>query len=105
MLNGSFTVPVNVASAFYAYRLYLTPSVSSDVRRPVKLDRTTSMYQIYDLQGNRCGTVGVDGFKNLAEAVAKNFPGPKIYLARREDQVGDVQKVVVAAPDRIKFTY
>lgn len=96
--NGSFTVPVNVSSAFYAYRLYLTPSGSSDVRRPANPDLATVNYQIYDLQGSRCGMVAVDGSQKLSEAVAKSFPGSRIYFARREGLENDVRKIVAATP-------
>jgi hypothetical protein len=96
--NGSFSVPVNVASAFYAYRLYVTPSVPASVRSSMRFGQNPSLFQIYDLRGNRRGEVDMEGQQNLGDAVAKAFPGPGIYLARQAGQAGNAQKVVVAAP-------
>ncbi len=96
--NGGFTVPVNVASAFYAYHLHVTPTVPAGLRDAVRFGQTASVYQVYVLRGTRRGAVELDGFQNLNEAVAKSFPGPCIYLARQAGQVGPGQKVVVAAP-------
>lgn len=96
--NGAISVPVNVASAFYAYRLYVTPVTPAGVRSVVRFGQNPSMYQVYDLRGNRRGSVDTEGFQNLTEAVAKAFPGPGIYLARQAGQEGLAQKVVVAAP-------
>jgi hypothetical protein len=96
--NGSISVPVNVASAFYAYRLYVTPTVPAGVRSTARFGQKMSVYQIYDLRGNRRGEVDTDGFQNLTDAVAKAFPGPGIFLARQAGQAGNAQKVVVSAP-------
>lgn len=97
--NGGFTVPVNIASAFYAYRLYVTPTVPpSGVRQTPRFGQKASLYQVYDLQGQRRGAVDLDAFQNLTEAVSRTFPGPGIYLARQAGQAGPGQKVVVAAP-------
>jgi hypothetical protein len=96
--NGSFTVPVNIANVYYAYRLTVTPTTPAGVRSSARFGQKTSIYQIYDPRGDRRGVVDVDGYQNLTDAVAHVFPGPGIYLARPAGQAGSAQKVVVAAP-------
>jgi len=96
--NGSFTVPVNIANVFYAYRLTVTPTTPTGVRSSGRVGQNLSSYQIYDLNGNRRGEVSLEGQQRLSDAVAKAFPGPGIYLANQAGQFGGTQKVIVAAP-------
>lgn len=93
--NGSFSVPVNLASQFYGYRLYVTPTTTVGVHSSERIGQESTRYQIFDPRGGKLGEIGIEG-ENLEAAVARAFPRPGIYLARPvADREAVARKILV----------
>lgn len=97
VVNGSITVPVEVASNLYAYRIHITAA-------PVGVDRATpsvrtvsDTYRIVDLRGREFGQVDLAAGDNLDRAVAKLAPHPGVYMAMPRDASHATRRVVVSA--------
>jgi hypothetical protein len=92
--NGTISVPVNVTSEFYGYRVYITPASTDDImgQNPTP---TNSAYQVFDSQGRSLGRLDVSGGQNLRSALANTFSVPGIYVVR---DGASSRKVVLTAP-------
>jgi len=97
--NGSLTVPVNVASAFYAYRISLTP-VTTGVDRKSPSGRTISdfTYRVVDVRGQDAGLVDVLPGETVDAAVSRTATRPGVYFVSPVASNAAARKVVVAAP-------
>ncbi|QQS05019.1 MAG: hypothetical protein IPK50_22520 [Fibrobacterota bacterium] len=92
--NGSISVPVNVTSAFYGYRVYLTPAGTNGVV-PMGIAGANPEALVFDLNGKNLGTVAVTDGQPLSDAIRNAVPHAGTYLVRR---AGAAEKVVVATP-------
>jgi hypothetical protein len=95
--NGSIAVPVEVASAFYAYRIHITAAPIGVDRGGFDLATNSGVYRVLDLQGRDFGTVGVGGVESLDRAVAAVATQPGVYLAMPRDAARGARRVVVPA--------
>jgi len=93
--NGTFTVPVNVANADYAYRLSVTPA-STGVAR-TGLEEASRIYRIRDLRGRDLVSVELRGGEGLEEALVRTVSRPGVYVAVPAAE-GAARRVVVAGP-------
>ena len=94
--NGSFTVPVDVTSKYYGYRLYVTPT-STGIAEGRSEATNSGSYRILDLRGRDMGTVGIARGESLESAVSRSISHPGVYIARPTDIRGVAQKVLVGA--------
>jgi hypothetical protein len=95
--NGSFTVPVNVTSQLYAYRLYVTPASTGILGQRTAAIASSGSYRIRDLRGRDLGTVEIEAGENLQAAVSRIVPRPGIYVVRPNAADGIAQKLLVGA--------
>jgi len=91
--NGTISVPVNIASQFYGYRILVTPFGTDGVARQIP-SSTDSYYQVADLRGKVIGDVKVGENQPLSSAIAKAFPHAGVCMARSLE-TGTSHKVVV----------
>jgi hypothetical protein len=96
--NGSITVPVEVASAFYAYRIHLTGSVTGVEREAAAAASKSDAYRVVDLQGRDFGIVGTKAGESIERSVARIAPRPGVYMLMPGIATGAARKVVVPAP-------
>ena len=92
--NGTISVPVNVTSAFFGYRVYITPASTDDILRQ-NLTLTNSAYQVFDPQGRSLGNLDVPGGQSLRSALVNTFSVPGIYMVHSG---ASSQKVVLTTP-------
>jgi hypothetical protein len=97
VVNGAFTVPVNVTSAFYAYRIYLTPGPTGLRGDRVGGNRNSASYRISDLQGRDLGAVEIRSGENLDAAAGRIVSHAGVYVAT-STAAGTASKIVVSAP-------
>ena len=97
VVNGSFSVPVNVVSAFYAYRVYVTPTNTGLAREGGSSAPGSDLYRLRDLRGRDLGTLGLREGESLESALARAVSRPGVYLALPAAQ-GAARRVVVAGP-------
>jgi hypothetical protein len=98
VVNGSFTVPVNVTSQFYGYRVSITPAASTDVlRTPGRAAGDAEVYRLMDLRGRDAGRVSVPSGESLESALARTATRSGVLLATPTSAVGAVVRVVVPA--------
>ena len=96
VVNGSFTVPVNVTSEFYGYRVSITPTPSTGVdRKTGKLAERTGTYRIVDLQGRDVALVEVPVGQSLVTVVARSTQRTGVFLATPANSDGAAVRLVV----------
>ncbi len=96
--NGSFTVPVNVTSEFYGYRLSITPATTGVEPRSTGIAARTETYRIVDLQGRDAGSVEVPAGRSLMATISRAGIRPGVYIAT-PDAAKDVA-VRIVVPSR-----
>lgn len=79
--NGAFTVPVNVTSEFYGYRVSVTPATTGAEHRSAGVSTRTETFRITDLQGRDAGTVDVPTGRTLLSAITGAGLRPGVYVA------------------------
>jgi len=95
--NGSITVPVQVASAFDAYRISITGTATGTERDAAANASKSDAYRIVDLRGREQGLVEVHPGQTLASAVrATRRTG--VFLAAPAHTDGPFVRLVV--PER-----
>jgi hypothetical protein len=92
--NGTISVPVNVTSAFYGYRIHITPFATDDVFRQSS-PLQNAAYQVFNPEGKMLGEIQVSENQSLRTSLAKAFAQPGIYMVRNGTST---RKLVVAAP-------
>ncbi len=97
VVNGSITVPVEVASAFYAYRIHITAAPIGVGRGGSTVATRSDTYRIVDLKGRDFGTVGIDAGGTLDGAVAGVATHPGVYMALPREAGSAARRVVVPA--------
>lgn len=97
--NGSFTVPVNVTSQFYGYRMSLAPATSSRLERGIGgfADHART-YRIADLQGRSSLVVSVPAGRTLESAIDRASIRPGVYVAT--PGAGDDATMRIVVPGR-----
>jgi hypothetical protein len=98
VVNGSFTVPVNVTSEFYGYRVSITPTPSTGVSRTIGLgEYVGETYRVVDLQGRDAGVVDVLAGERLVSAVRRSTQRTGVFLATPAGATGAATRLVVPA--------
>ena len=95
--NGSFSVPVDVTNAYYAYRLYVTPASTGLIGLHAVGAGRSGSYRIRDLQGRDLGSVGISADESLDVAVERCVSRPGIYVATPVSERGIARKIVVSS--------
>jgi hypothetical protein len=91
--NGAFTVPVNIASQFYCYRISITP-VSTGVHRGATLEAAV-LHEIVDVHGRSAGLVDILPGERMEAAVARAISRPGVYLVSSSTVQAPARKVVI----------
>lgn len=95
--NGAITVPVDVTSAFNAYRISIT-GTATGVERATTVNATEfDAYRIADLRGRDFGLVGAEAGESIERAVARVAGHPGVYMVVPQDAASAARKVVVPA--------
>lgn len=95
--NGSITVPVNVASNLYAYRIHLTGTATGVDRATAAKETNSDRYRLVDLQGRDFGMVGAKAGERIERTVARVDLQPGVYMLMPEHATSAARKVVVSA--------
>ena len=93
--NGSFSVPVNVTSEFYGYRISLTPATVSVTGRAAFGVYEGESFRVTDLRGRDIGWVIVQGQETLESAVARIAVRSGVYLVTPAATKGASVRMVV----------
>jgi hypothetical protein len=94
--NGSFSVPVNVASQVNGYRIYVTPASTGLIEGGAAETTNSGTYRISDLRGRDLGTVtGMEPGESLEAAVGRIVSRSGVYVARPTTAQGAARKVLV----------
>jgi hypothetical protein len=96
--NGSLSVPVNVTSEFYGYRVSITPATTGVARGGANGAKNSGVYRIMDVRGRDFGTAEIDAGESLEHAVARVASRPGVYLVASRDEGNVVHRVAV--PER-----
>lgn len=95
--NGSITVPVEVASNLYAYRIHITAAPVGVDREHLSATTNSGTYRVVDLRGRDFGEVDLRDGESLEQAVAAVATHPGMFLATPRDAQASARRVVVPA--------